>query len=433
MPVDHSDKLFQSESTLSVTVPERRKTLWSNADFMRFWTGETVSLFGSQVTLLALPLTAVLALNANPEELGLLRFFESFPFLLFPLLFGVWVDRRRKRPLMILANAARTILIGLIPLLALFQRLDLRLLYLIAFCAGVFMVLFDLCWLSFVPAIVSRDHLIEANSKVTTSSAAAEVAGPGLAGALVQILTAPFALLIDSLSYLLSMVSLLLIHHHEPLPERRQSPHLLRDIGEGLRFVWNNPYIRTLAFQAGAWNFCYGIVDILFLLYAVRQLNFAPGAIGAIYALGAVGGLLGATIAGPLAKRLPLGPVICATFTLGSTPFLLLPLVTGSPFFLATIFTITFFLVRTALGIYAVQSTSLRQAITPVALMARMNATLRLISYSGVALGPLAAGFLGTFIGLRPGLWIAAIGFIVALIPIFFSPVRHLQAFPESK
>lgn len=434
MSLNQPNTPVQTRKDVDFAAPAQRKTLtlWSNVDFMKFWTGETISLFGTQVTLLALPLTAVLELSVSSEQLGLLRFLESFPYILLPLLFGAWVDRRRKRPLMIMTNATRALLIGLIPLLAIFHLLSLTPLYLIAFCIGVFTVLFDLCWLSFVPALVPKEHLIEANSRVGTSSAAAEVCGPGLGGLLVQLLSAPLALLADSCSYVISVISLLLIRHPEPQPEKAADAHLLKEIGEGLGFMWNNPYIRTLALQAGAWNFCDGIVEVVFLLYAVRQLGFSAGVIGTIYAIGAVGGLLGATIAGPLARRFPLGPVICATFTLGSTPFILLPLLAGPQLVVAVGSTIVFFLVRTALGIYFVQSISLRQAVTPTALMARMNATLRLISYSGVSLGPLTAGFLGTWLGLRPSLWVAGIGFIVALVPIFFSPIRRLRGFPSA-
>ncbi|HET8910598.1 MAG TPA: MFS transporter, partial [Ktedonobacteraceae bacterium] len=330
MSAPQSDAFIQKASSLSTddTLAEEiptgetlgQTTLWRNADFMKFWTGETVSLFGSQVTLLALPLAAVLTLNVSQQQLGLLRFLETCPYLIFPLIFGVWVDRLRKRPLMILANLVRALLIALVPLLALLHVLQLTPLYLIAFCTGTGTVLFDLCWLSFVPSIVSKDQLMEANSRITTSSASAEVAGPGLAGFLVQFLSAPLALLADSFSYLVSVISLLLIRHHEPARPKRKDARLFKEMVEGFQFLWHNPYIRTLAIQAGAWNFCFAIVDIAFLLYAVRQIGFTPGVIGLIYAVGALGGLLGSVAAIPLARRFPLGPVICATFTLGSTP-----------------------------------------------------------------------------------------------------------------
>jgi len=185
---------------------------------MKFWFGETVSLFGTQVTALALPLTAVIVLGATPLQLGVLRFLEWIPFLLFALLVGVWVDRRRKRPVMMGANLVRGVLVGIVPVLAFVHQLHLPLLYVITFGVGVGTVFFDLCWLSYVPVIVERDVLVQANSRVSTSYAAAEVAGPGVAGFLVQLISAPKAIIADALSYFVSFVSLWLIRAEEPAP-----------------------------------------------------------------------------------------------------------------------------------------------------------------------------------------------------------------------
>ncbi len=397
---------------------------------MKFWTGETISLFGTQVTLLALPLTAVLALNATSEQLGMLRFLENAPYLVFPLLFGAWVDRRRRRPLMIVANAARAVLIGLIPLLAVLHGLRLLPLAIIAFSVGVFTVLFEVCWIAFVPGVVSKEHLIEANSKVATSSAAAEVGGPGLGGALVQLLTAPIALLADSLSYVVSVISLLLIRRPEPTPARQPQSRLLQEIGEGMRFLFGHVYLRILAIEAGAWNFCFALLETIFLLYTVRQLGFSPGLLGLVYAVGAVGGLLGAAIASALARRFRLGFVLCGTFTLGSLPWLLIPATTGPQTLVAAVFIAVFFLVRTALGIWQVLTISLRQAVTPNRMLGRASASLRMVSFGAGTLGPLAAGVLGAVIGLRASLWVAAIGFLIALAAIFFSPLPSLRAMP---
>ncbi len=404
--------------------------LWRNRDFTIFWAGETISLFGSQVTLLAAPLTAVLALNASPEQLGLLRFLENAPYLVFPLLFGAWVDRHRRRPLMLLANAARAILLGLIPLLAFLQVLSLLPLAILACAAGICTVLFDVCWLAFVPALVSKDHLIEANSKLTISSAVAEVGGPGLAGALVQLLTAPIALLADSLSYVISVISLLLIRQSEPAPQRQQQARLFQAIGEGMRFVFGNIYLRIMMIEAGGWNFCFTLLETIFLIYTVRQLGFSPGLLGAVYAVGAVGGLLGAVIASPLARRFRLGIVLCGTFTLGSLPWILIPATTGSQTFVAAVFIVVFFLVRTALGIWQVLTTSLRQAITPNQLLGRTTASLRMVSYGMGTLGPLIAGMLGAVIGLRAGLWVAGLGFVLTWAALFLSPLPRLRGLP---
>lgn len=427
----------QSSVTPPINAPEPQRkrprwgALWSNFNFMTFWMGETVSVFGSQVTALALPLTAVLALNANAQELGLLRFLETAPVLFFPLLFGVWVDRRRRRPLMLLANSMRAVLIGLIPLLTLWHQLHLLPLYLIAFCVGTFTVLFDLCWFSFVPTLVAQEHLIEANGTVGTSYTAAEVAGPGLAGVLVQWFTAPMALLADSLSYVVSVISLLLIGAHEPAPERKQQSRLFQDIGEGLRFAFSNALLKMGAILAASWNFCINLLETTFLLYAVRQLHFNPGLLGLIYAASAVGGVVGSAFASTLARRFRLGFVFSAFFVLAVVPAFLLPAATG-PLPLVVVMCITgSFLYRTALGVWTVMSTSLRQAIIANQMRGRVQASIRMISYGGVALGMLAAGVLGTAFGLHFTLWVACCGLLLTFLPYFLSPYPRLRGMSD--
>ncbi|GHO97653.1 MFS transporter [Reticulibacter mediterranei] len=426
-PSTSTNITLQIEDELSRQTINR--SLWRHGDFMKFWLGETVSLFGTQVSLLALPLTAVLVLNVNAEQLGVLRFLETFPYALFPLLFGVWVDRVQKRPLMIVANAARAVLIGLLPCLAFWHELALPPLYGIAFCVGIFTVLFDVCWQSFLPVVVSQARLIEANGKVATSSAAAEVGGPGLAGLLIQVFTAPIALFADSLSYVVSVVSLLLIRQKEAQPQRNDKKHLWHDIAEGLRFASGNPSLRTLAVQAAGWNFCFLLVETIFLIYAPRVLGFSPGLLGLVYAVGAIGGLLGAGIASSLARHFRLGWLLCGTFTLGTVPMLLIPLATGP--LAPVICGAALFLIRTALGIWFVLTTTLRQSITPPHLLGRVSASLRLIAYSGSTIGALVAGYLSSVIGLRAGLWVGSIGFIITLLPIFFSPLPRLHTMPD--
>lgn len=407
--------------------------LWENGDFIKFWLGETVSLFGSQVTLVALPLAAILVLQVTPEQLGLLRTFEWLPYIPLPLILGVWVDRQRRRPLMILANLLRTCLIALVPLLAALHLLHISLLYVIAFCVGICTVLFDLCWQSFVPLLVRKEHLVEANSKIAASAAAAEVGGPGVAGILIQLLSAPVALLADSLSYLVSILSLCLITKQEPLPERKQQRSWHKEIVEGVRFTFRNPYIRTLTLQAAAWNFCFAILDTIFLLYAIRELAFSPGLLGLIYAIGSIGGLLGPALATTLMKRFHLGWFICCTFTLGSVPFIFLSLFMAPHLLVIAVCMAVFFLVHIALGIYTVVSISLRQAVTPHSMMGRVSASLRVVTYGATSLGAFVSGFIGAAVGLRMSLFLAGSGFIIALLPIFFSPVILLRSMPDQE
>jgi MFS family permease len=197
-----------------------------------------------------------------------------------------------------------------------------------------------------------------------------------------------------------------------------------------MQFVFGNRYLRLLAFEAGAWNFCFSLLETIFLLYTVRQLGFSPGLLGLVYAVGAVGGLLGSSIASPLVKRFQLGFVLCGTFTLGSLPFIVIPATTGSQTVVAAVFMAVFFLVRTALGIWQVLTLSLRQAVTPNHLLGRASASLRMVSFGTGTLGPLAAGFLGIAIGLRASLWVAGMGFLLALTAIFLSPLPRLRRLP---
>ncbi|HLJ99326.1 MAG TPA: MFS transporter, partial [Streptosporangiaceae bacterium] len=283
-----------STDTADGARPTRRSrwgALWTHADFMKFWTGETVSLFGTQVTTLALPLTAIIVLHASPGQLGVIRFLQTVPFLLLALLIGAWVDRRRKRPVMIGSNVARLVLVGLVPILSVAGALGMPILYLIAFGIGVATVFFDVCWMSYVPSLVGRDQLAEANSKVSTSYAAADVSGPGLGGVLVQLLGAPKAMAADALSYLVSIGTLLAIKTEEPVPDRSAERHLLAEIREGLRLVLGNRYVRATTTQGGLWNFCYIMTETIFLLYAVRTLHFTAGLVGLVIAIGMTGGI----------------------------------------------------------------------------------------------------------------------------------------------
>ncbi len=417
-------------TTTHTSIPGR---LWRNSGFMLFWSGETVSLFGSQVTMLALPLTAVLTLQATAGQLGLIRFVGEFPYVLFTLIFGAWVDRRRRRPVLILANAARGALVGLVPLLAILHALQFSLLAAIAFIVGVFTVLFEVTWLAYIPSLVASNQLVEANGKTTTSAAAAEVAGPGLGGALVQLMSAPLALLADAVSYAVATITLLLIRTPEPAAPvaKGQRQHLLREIGDGLCVVWGNPFLRAIMLMSGLWNLLFGIADTVFILYAVRTVGLQPGILGEIYGVGAIGGIIGSTISTRLGQRGAFGPVLGIAFTFGSLPWLLLPALSGPRAVEVVGFTIAYFLIRLGLGLWRVLTQSFRQAITPLHLLGRVGASIRFVSYGLGALGYLLSGTLATSIGLRPTLWVAAIGFAITLaITLLATPLPRIRSIP---
>ena len=284
---------------------QSHKPLWRHRTFMLFWSGETVSLFGTQVTLLALPLTAVLTLQATAAEVGFIRFLGWLPYILFGLIFGAWVDQRRRKPILLLANAGRGVLIGLVPLLAMLNVLQFSQLAVIAFGVGVLTVLFDITLLAYVPTLVDTSELVKANGAVATSASAAQVAGPGLGGALVQVFGAPLALLVDMFSYVAATITLLLIRAPEPAPRMQQGERrrLLIEIREGLATAWAAPFIRDTMVISGLYNILFNIADTVFIVYAVRDLRMEPGTVGAIFGIGAIGGLIGTTISIRLGRR----------------------------------------------------------------------------------------------------------------------------------
>lgn len=411
---------------------DRQITLWRDRDFSTFWIGQTTSQVGSQITLVALPLVAVLTLNVGSGELGVLRFAEYLPFLAFTLLFGVWADRRRRRPLMVASNVVRGVLIALVPLLAAFDLLTLPLLFAVVFVVGMGAALFEVCWLSYLPVLVGRSRLVEAMGKVSTSHSAAEVAGPGAGGLLVQLTTAPFALLLDALSYLVSVVSLLSIRHREPDPAPEAVPrrHLGRELGEGLRFAFGEPHIRATAITASMSNFFYLTTETVFLLYAVRELHFSPGLIGLILTAMGAGGLLGAAFANAISGRFPFGQVYVIARLTGGLGAILLPLAAGPKVVVVAMCFASFFVVQAAVANTNVLGISLRQTLTPDDIRGRMNASVRTLAFGSLSLGGLAAGWLASVIGFHATLWLAAIGYAATIVPILASPLPRLRTLP---
>jgi predicted MFS family arabinose efflux permease len=334
---------------------------------------------------------------------------------------------------MVASNIGRGMLIGSVPFLAAAGLLRVPVLIGIALAMGVCAALFDVCWTSYVPGLVDRSRLIEAMGKVSTSQSAAEVAGPGLGGMLVQLVTAPFALALDALSYLISVMSLLAIRHCEPhlAAGRNVRGHLGRDLAEGLKFAFGEPHIRATVFAASLGNFFSVITETVFLVYAVRVLHFSPSLIGLVLTAIGAGGLLGAACANMINRRFPLGRVYVTARLTGSLGALLLPLAAGPTGPVAAMCMTSFFIVQAALANMNVISASLRQALTTDGIRGRMNASARTLVLGSVSLGGLAAGAFGSTIGLHATLWLGAIGYSAPLIPILGSPIPHLRTLPR--
>jgi MFS family permease len=402
--------------------------------FFKLWVGETVSLFGSQITTLALPLTAVLTLQATPAQLGVLNAARYAPFLLVTLFAGVWVDRGRRRPVLVGANLGRMVLLLLIPLAAVSGLLRVEYLYVVAFLVGVLTVFFDLAYQSFLPSLVRREHLVWGNSRLQASASTAEIGGPGLGGVLVELVTAPFALLFDALSFLVSAISLALIRAPESTPTPPADRGGLRaEIGEGLRVTFGNRYLRAIAGEAATFNLFEQAILTLFVLYATRELGMGAGVLGLTIATGGVGALVGSLVAGYAASRFGLGAALVGSMTLACVAPLLIPLTGGDLAVAVPLLLLAFLAYGIGLGISSVHAVSLRQAVTPDGLLGRMNASYRFLVYGAIPLGALFGGVLGETIGLRPALVVSVLGLLLALAWVFFSPVPGLRRIPEQE
>jgi MFS family permease len=426
-----------SESTTGTTGPSDRPrpaSLWHNHDFLRFWFGESLSLLGSQVTNLALPLTAIYAFKASDQEVGVLRFLQLVPYIVLSLPFGVWVDRVRRRNAMLGANLARMVLIAVVPVLYWLDILSMPVLLAVAAAIGVASVLYDMSWMSFVPTLVRDPQLyIEASSKMGISSSAADTAGPGLAGLLVAAVAAPVALVVDAVSYLISVITLLLIRTTEPRPVRTgPQRHVLGELKDGLSWVFGNPILRWLALIGFCCNFSMITVWTMFLLYGTHDVHLSSQTLGAIFATASFGGLIGAVISRKVIDRFPLGRVyLVAQSALLIGPTLIV--VAGGPrVLMVALFTLSFFTTYLGLGVAGVIIVGLRQTTTPQSLMGRMTACFRTLLFGGGALGGLSAGLLSGWLGPKGALTVAAVGSALVIVALVVSPVSRLRVMPEA-
>jgi MFS family permease len=406
--------------------------LWRHPDFLKLWSAETVSQLASQVSELALPLVAIITLSASPFEVALLGVIVFAPFVLVSLPAGVWVDRLPRRPILIVGDLGRAALLSSIPIAYALDALTIWQLYAVGFLFGVLTVFFDVAYQSFLPSLVTRQQLVDGNSKLEISRSGAQLGGPALAGGLIQALTAPVAVLVDAVSFVGSGLFVLSIRTREEVPARdnRRSPFagMRAELSEGLRYVLGHRYLRWIAASTATFNFCGNVGGAIFLVYAVRTLGLSPGEIGVVFALGNIGALTGALTSNRVAARIGVGWTIVAGAATGIAA-LLIPLAPTSgpiPFLIAAQAIIGFGVV-----IYNVTQVSLRQAITPERLQGRMNSVMRFVVWGVIPLGSLTGGVIATAIDLRAAIWVGAIGMSLAFLPVLLSPVRSLRRMPE--
>jgi MFS family permease len=403
--------------------------LRGNLVFRRFWLGQTISLFGDQITMIAVPLTAVLVLHASAAQMGYLIAAELAPNLLFALHAGAWVDRRgRRRVMMIVCDLGRAALIATIPLAYALDALKIQQLYIVAFLVGSLTVLFHVSYSSLFVSIVPRESYVEANSFLAGSRAFSFVTGPSVGGILVQALKGPFALVVDCATYLVSASNLGSISPQEPPTEEAESGHVVA----GVRFVWRNPSMRASLLATATINLFNFIFWALFILYVVRSLHVRPGTLGLVLGAGAVGGVIGSLITTRLGRRIGIGPTYLLGCILFPVPLVLVPLAGGpKPLVLAMLFLAEF---GSGLGVMIldISAGSIFAALVPHRLRSRVSGAYMVVNNGVRPVGSLIGGLLGSTIGLRPTLWIAVIGAIAGFLWLLPSPIPKMRELPES-
>jgi MFS family permease len=407
---------------------------FGNPDFAKLWAGQSISLIGTQVTQFTMPLVAILTLNATVIEVGVLNALRFVPVLALSLFAGVWLDRRRRRPVLIACALGNAVLIGLVPLASVTGLLSIGLLYVVVTTAGLLSMTFDVGALSYVPDLVDHEHLTDANSKIQASTAFAGVAGPGLAGVLVGLVTAPITLTADSVSYLFSAAGLIAIRKPEPAPEAPEVRISVRQsIAEGLRAVWGSKLLSAMLTQGSALNLFFGAYITVFVVYAVRVVRLSPFELGIVLAASAVGALAGATTARRVSKALGLGRTMVVNTAGVSLALLLLLVPRHASLAAIAVFVAAQLAYGWNIAMLNVNTITLRQVVTPKRVLARMNATYRMVLFGVAPVGMSLGGLLGSAVGLRTALVISLTLMASPLLWLFFSPVFRLKQMPTAK
>ena len=407
-------------------------TLLREREFRNFWLAQSISLLGDQVAVLALPLVAVLVLDAGPGQMGLLGAAALFPHLLFSLPAGVWLDRvASRRRVMMAADLGRAALAATIPLAYALDALTLVQLYAVAFLSGSLAVLFDLSYPTLFVSLAPRERYLEGNSLIHGSRSVSTVAGPSLGGLLVQAFSAPFALLADAASFLLSALFLGRVHAEEA-PIEHQGERGLRDrVSVGLRFISGNPIFRTTLAAVATLNFFNYAFGALFVLYATRTLGVSAGTLGLVLGIGALGAVLGAVVAGRVGRAVGLGRAFVFGCVLFTAPLALVPLAEGPRWLVLGMLLAAEFLSGLGVMILDINVGSIMFALTPDRLRSRATGAFNFVNWGIRPLGALAGGALGAVIGVRPTLWVGVLGALASVLWLLGSPVAGLRELPE--
>ncbi|MBO2537751.1 MFS transporter [Rummeliibacillus suwonensis] len=411
---------------------DKNALLKSNKAFRLFWTGQTISMFGSQITVIGLPLTAIYFLNANSTQMGIFQAVATIPFFLFSLFAGVWIDRNRKKNILIFCNLMTAASLIIIPLGSIFNFLNLTLFYIVVFIAGTFSMIFELAYLSFLPLIVSKKHLSEGNSKLEISHSVLEVSGPSISGYLISIVTAPIAIIIDIICYIVSSLFLYKIKIAEPKTKAEKRTSVILEIKEGLKVLLKHPILISLSGSTATLNFFRTAFDTLFLLFIIKYVGLRTEQIGIIIGLGSIGGLLGASISTRLSNKMGIGSTIITSVVTVFLGAMICSLAGGQIIVAITCLILGQILIGFGNTVYFISQVSLRQYITPMNLLGRVNASNRFITRGAMPLGGMFGGFLGSFINFKIAIFLISLGYMIGVIWLLISPVKRIKTLSDS-
>lgn len=418
-----------------MTAPQR-PSLWRQRDFVRLWSAATVSVVGSQVTLIVVPFIALTMLHASVFQVSLLFAAEMMPFLLFTLPAGAWLNRVRRRPVLIGADIGRGVVLMSIPVAYVADALTIWQLYVVAFVTGTLTAFFDVADQSYLPAILEREDLVDGNAHLQLSYSVAQIGGPTLGGNLMALVAAPFAIAIDALSFFVSGAFITSIKRLEERPTRRldddgRPTSMQTEIAEGFRYVLGNRYLRPIAACTAISNLFSAALFSVFPFLIWNELALPPAFYGSVMGLASVGFLAGAALSNRLPRAIGLGPTIIVSAGLSTPAFLLMTLTPASLNVAAVTLFVGWFVAGLSQVVYNVAQISLRQAITPPEMQSRMNATMRFIVWGTIPIGSVAGGIMATVMPVRTALILAALATFISFLPIVLSPLRSLRDMPE--
>jgi MFS family permease len=412
---------------------QKPASVFQNNDYLKLWMAYSISGFGSQFTIFALPLIATILLGSTPAQMGLLTSLGFLPNLLFSLFAGVWVDRFRRRPIIIAASLFNATALLAVPVLYFLDSLTITALIIVQFLVGTGTVFMTISANTYMPTLIKREQLIDGNSKIQLSTSVARIAGNGLGGSLVALLSAPVVIILDIATYLVSVIFLAAIQTKEEKREtKKEERDILKEMAEGMKAVFRSQIIRTILISSTWYNFFYSMFLPLFILYISSDLKLNPTYIGLIFAMGGVGALIGSTLAKPLSQKLGIGSLISKINILTGVSMVLMVLTTPFPIYIMLpLLLLAQILLSACATIYSINAVSLRTAVTPNHLLGRTNASLQAISFGVLALGPLIGGGIAELIGSEMMIILCGVGISLSAFVILLSPICSMKELPK--